>query len=418
MSKLKPFKGKRTYRKISCLVTNSGVREKDGVKPKEEDLGIIENAALVFDPRRGVEWVGPEKELPKKFKDKPYKQYNCKGLTGYPGFIDSHTHPAFGGNRAREFSMRTTGATYQEIYEMGGGINASVRMTRETPLKELTQLVRDRLDTAYGYGVRVMEAKSGYGLSEKDEVKSLKAIFQGAENHPMFVMTTCLAAHAVPPEYKGRKEEYVDLVIHKILPSVSEKKLAAFCDVFCDQGYFTVEETDRIFEAANKLGMNLRLHGDELVDTGAAKYAAEAGCFSVDHLLKVSDEGIRALAASETVATLLPATALFLKEPFAPARNLIDAGARVALATDFNPGSCTTQNLPLVATLAALHMEMTVAEIVTAITYNGAKSLGLEKYFGHLEPEALAEPVFSEGDHPAAIYYKLAPSSLPVPELM
>lgn len=412
---MKPLKGKRIYRNISCLVTNSGVRKNNGRKPKENDLSILTKAAVVFDPKKGVLWTGADNKIPKEYRSSSFKAYNCKDLTAYPAFVDSHTHLSFAGNRAHEFSRRVQGATYQEIYEMGGGINATVAATRKASLSQLANSVRERLNTAYNYGVRLIEAKSGYGLSEKDEVKILKSIFQGAENHPILAMTTCLAAHAVPPEYKDRKKDYVKLVGEKILPSVAKKGLAAFVDVFCDKGYFSIEETKYIFDVASSLGLNLRLHGDELADLGAAELAVKYGCFSVDHLLKVSDSGVRALAGSETVATLLPGTALFLREEPAPARNLIDAGACVAIATDFNPGTCTTQNLPFIASLAALHMNMTTAEIIAAITFNAAKSMGVEKYFGHLEVEALGEPVFAKGDHPAAIYYSLAPDRLPVP---
>ena len=336
---------------------------------------------------------------------------------GYPGFVDSHTHPAFAGNRAKEFSMRMEGATYQEIATAGGGILSTVRATRKATQAQLTELIVKRMKTALSFGVRLMEAKSGYGLTLKDETKSLVAILKAQKSVTQLnVISTCLAAHAVPPEFKGKRDLWVNTICEKILPAVKKNKLAPFVDVFCDEGYFTVTDTRKIFMCAKELGLQLRLHGDELANTGSAELGAEMGALSVDHLLKVSDKGIRALSNSDTIATLLPGTSLFLKEPAAPARKLIDAGVPVALASDFNPGSCTTQNLPFIANLAALHLGMSCAEIIAGLTWNGARALAQESNFGALLPGFRGEPVFCEGDHPAAVYYRLAPGGLVAPK--
>ncbi len=398
------------YRKIDCLVTNGNLL-KNCVQPQEKELGIIRNAALVFSRSKGVVWVGKDSVLPAIFKKK--KQIICKGHVAYPGFVDSHTHPVFDGNRAKEFALRTAGASYQEIAQAGGGILSTVSATRKASVKKLSQLVQTRLETAYDFGVRAMEGKSGYGLEKSAELRSLSAL-QSAEKSfkKIKVLRTCLAAHAVPPEYKNKKEKWVDVICKSILPGVRKRNLASFVDVFCDEGYFSISDTRKIFTTAKSLGFSLRLHGDELANTEAACLAVEMGAKSVDHLLKVSPAGIRALAQSDTIATLLPGTSLFLKEPPAPARELIDGGAAVALATDFNPGTCTTQNLPFIASLATLQLGMTVPEVIIGITWNGACALGIQDMYGALKVGYRGEPVFCKGDHPSAICYHLASGKL------
>lgn len=400
------------YRKIGALVTNRGVPAKRGRKIEREDLGIIENAALVFSPRKGVLWVGPDKSLPKEFR-REKKQKDASGFVALPGLVDCHTHPAFGGDRAHEFSLRMAGSTYLEIAAAGGGILSTVTATRKLSEKALEVILVERFRTAKNFGVRLLEAKSGYGLTKKDEIKSLRAIASAAKKVPgLEVVRTCLAAHAVPPEFKGRSGDWVESICREILPTVAKEKLADFVDVFCDKGYFTIEETKKILRHAQDLGIATRIHGDELADTGASQMAVELGARSVDHCLKVSPAGIRALAQSETVAVLLPGTALYLREPPAPARDLIDAGAIVALASDFNPGTCPTQNLPLIASLGAIQLRMTVPEIVAALTWNAALSLGKEKDYGCLEVGFLGEPTFVEGADPAALCYRLAPAQI------
>ena len=404
----------KVYRNISCLVSNKEMPHKNGIRPIESHLGIIKNAALVYSTKKGVLWLGKDKNLSKKFSKLSY--YNCKNFVAYPGFVDSHTHLIFDGNRAEEYSMRMEGKTYDQIAKAGGGILSTVKYTRKASDQRLYDLGKKRINEAYKFGVRLMEAKSGYGLSENSEIKILK-ILKKLKNSKVKIRATCLAAHAVPQEYKRKKQAWIKKICESILPKVKKEGLAQYVDVFCDEGYFSIEDTKKIFNAAKKLNFFLKLHGDELKNTGAAELAVKMNALSVDHLLKVSKKGIQALANSSTIATLLPGTSLFLKEEPAPARALIDAGASVALATDFNPGSCTTQNLPLIATLASIHLKMTMPEIITAITWNGARAMGMEKIYGTLLPGYLGEPSFCEGEHPAAVYYRMAPRELAQPSL-
>ena len=410
----------RVYRNISCLVTNLGIAGKRGIRPQEEDLGLISNAALVYDSKKGTLWVGHDKNLPKNFRAKPWKHFNCKSLVAYPGLVDSHTHLAFSGDRSREFILRMQGASYQKIAEAGGGILSSMRATRDISVSAMTEKIAARLQVAHGFGVRLLEAKSGYGLTPESEIKSLEALQNAQKKMPLVqVQGTCLSAHAIPPEFKTDPDKYVSLICEKILPAVKKKRLAQYVDVFCDNGYFSIEQTKKIFSTARTLGLELRLHGEELAHTGAAELAVEFGARSVDHLLRVSDMGIKALAQSPTtVATLLPGTAFYLKEAPAPARKLIDAGACVALATDFNPGTCPTQNLPFIGTLAAIQLGMSSAEIIAGITWNAAKSMMGENSFGALLPGFMGEPIFCEGDHPAALFYQMAQPALPEPHLL
>ncbi|MGZ3713546.1 MAG: amidohydrolase family protein, partial [Bdellovibrionota bacterium] len=286
--------------------------------------------------------------------------------------------------------------------------------TRAASTKELQDLFEQRLERAKGFGVRLLEAKSGYGLDIKTELRSLEVI-KKAKTKGIEVVATCLAAHAVPPERKQDREAYIKEIAEVILPRVAKLKLAEYVDVFCDQGYFTVDEAVFLVKAAYHVNLHARLHGEELAQTGIAEKAAELGVHSVDHLLKVSDGGIKALAKAGTVAVLLPGTSFYLRETPAPARKLIDAGCVVAIASDFNPGTCPTQNLPFVGSVAAIALGLTTAEIVAALTWNGARSLRRETSYGALLPGFKGMPAFAQGDHPSALFYGLAPAALPDP---
>jgi imidazolonepropionase len=330
--------------------------------------------------------------------------------------VDAHTHPVFAGDRSLEFELRMKGASYQEIAQAGGGIATSVRSTREASSTTLARLLDERLAKAHAFGVRLLEAKSGYGLDAATEIRSLEVIRScGKKIKGLELVSTCLAAHAFPPERKDNRELYLREIEEKILPVVAKRKLAEYVDVFCDQGYFSVEETVRIARCASRLGFRIRLHGEELAHTGIAAVAAEIGAHSVDHLLKIDEAGMRALARSGTVAVLLPGTSFYLKEKPAPARALIEAGAVVAVATDFNPGTCPTQNLPFVGTLAAIQLGLSTAEIVAGITWNAARSLRRETKYGALLPGFAGAPAFATGDHPSAMFYGMAAGALPDP---
>ncbi len=316
-----------------------------------------------------------------------------------PGLIDPHTHPIFARTRELEFEMRVMGKSYMDIARAGGGIRASVRHLREMEEDKLYARAKKTLDTLMSYGVTSIEAKSGYGLSTDSEIKSLEIIKKLNEQEAMDLYPTFLGAHEVPDEYRERHEAYVDLVIDKMIPAVAEKKLALFCDVFCEEGVFTVEESRRILEAAQKAGMKAKLHADELKSTGGAELAAEIGAVSADHLVCISEKGIDLLAASKTVAVLLPGTSFALGlESAAPARKMIEKGVIIALSTDCNPGSSMTESLPMIISLAALKLKMTAAESLSAVTVNAACAIDQGERLGRLEPGLPADMVIWDMD--------------------
>ncbi len=390
----------------SELLTGSGVRAKDGRKVGEDDLGRIDDGAIAFSEGRKVIWVGPTSELPKKHLRA--RRRDLRGRSSVvPGLVDCHTHLVFAGDRSAEFAARCGGATYEEIAAKGGGIVTTVQATRNATPDELLSLAIDRVREMASFGVRTIEIKSGYGLSLEAELKQLEVVEKLRRKFPGLTFSaTFLGAHAFPPE--RTREDYLDELLHRMLPEVARKRLADSCDVFSDVGYFSVSEAESILRRARALRLAVRLHADELANTESAVLAARLGALSADHLLRISGEGIRALAGSQTVAVLLPGTAFYLKAPHAPARALIEAGACVALATDFNPGSCMTTSLPAILTLAALYLGMSRAEIFAAITYNGAKALDLHGRKGTLEPGMDADVVALPFPRFEDIYYRFA----------
>ena len=310
---------------------------------------------------------------------------DAAGRCVMPGFVDSHTHFVFGGYRPEEFFWRLDGTPYLTILERGGGILNTVAATRNMDEDELFAIAAGRLNDMLALGVTTVEGKSGYGLDLATELTQLKIMGQLNEKHAVDVVPTFLGAHAVPPEYQGRADDYVDFIIHEVLPAVVSQGIAEFCDVFCEQGVFSVAQTRRILETAYSMGLKAKLHADEIMPFGGAELAAELHAVSADHLLQASDEGIAAMAQAGVVATLLPATAFCLRERYARARAMMDRGAPVALATDYNPGSCFSHSIPLVIALAVVQLRMTPAEIVTALTLNGAAAVGRADRIGTLE---------------------------------
>ena len=301
---------------------------------------------------------------------------DCAGGVLTPGFVDSHTHAVFGGWRAAEFEMRARGLDYMEIARRGGGINASVADVRRRTADELVELALPRLYELVRHGTTTVEIKSGYGLTTEDELKMLRVIRTLQQRVPLRIVPTFLGAHDLPLEYRERRNEYVDLLINEMLPAVAAERLAVFCDVFMEPGAFNADETRRILTAACEHGFELKLHADEFENSGAAELAVELGAASADHLGAISEAGIAALATSETVATLLPATLFFLgKTSYAPARKLLDAGATIALATDYNPGTAPSPSMPLVLTMACSQMRLTPLEAITAATAGGARAI-------------------------------------------
>jgi imidazolonepropionase len=375
-----------TRRPADFLLT--GAAELLSLEPSlgEGPLGVVrEGAVAALDGR--VVWVGRTAAASRALRLRPgARRMDAGGRVVLPGFVDSHTHLVFAGSREGEFAQRLAGASYQEIAAAGGGILATVRATREATVAELVEAGRRRLDLVLRHGTTTVEVKSGYGLTTPDELKMLEAIARLRRRHPVRVRATFCGAHEVPPEFRGRADAYVDLVVGEMLPEVARRRLADHVDVFCEEGVFTVDQARRILRAGQALGLRAKLHADEFAATGGAELAAELGALSADHLLAARLEGIRAMAAAGVTATLLPGTAFFLGLSYAPARRFLETGVRLALATDFNPGSSYTPNMQLVVTLACTQMKVTVEEAIRAATLGGAHALGLADAVGSLRP--------------------------------
>jgi imidazolonepropionase len=383
-------------RGAAWLATLRGPHPRTGAALR--DLGLIERGALAARDGRIV-WVGEEARLAAEVDLTPGATLlDARGAGVVPGLVDAHTHLAFAGDRDDEIRRRLAGASYQEIAAAGGGIVRSVDATRAASVEELAAGVSARLDEALACGTTTAEIKSGYGLTTEAELRSLEAIAAAAARHPVTVVPTFLGAHEVPVEHRAARETYLGLLLNEMLPEVARRGLAVFCDVFCERGVFTVEESRRILEAGRAHGLHPRVHADELCWTGGAELAAEVGARSADHLVFVSDAGGRALAASACSATLLPSAAFYLRLPrFAPARALIDAGAPVALASDANPGGGLSPSLPFAMTVACFAMGLSLEEALSAATVNGAWSLRLEHEVGSLEVGKRADLVVLRG---------------------
>lgn len=378
--------------KNACeLVTCKGNGPKHGVEMS--DIGVIQDGCVVIENDIIVD-VGSSDILKNYDLDK-YNIIDSSNKAVLPGFIDSHTHLIFGGYRADEFSWRLRGDTYMSIMERGGGITSSVRATRKITLDEFIELGKKRLDKYMAMGVTTVEGKSGYGLDRETELKQLQAMKKLNEIHPIDVVPTFLGPHSVLPEYKGKEDEFIDYMV-EVMKYAAENDLAEFADIFCEKNVFSVEQSKQFLTEAKKCGLKLKIHADEMVQLGGTELAVELGCTSADHLLQASDEGIERLSKSNTVATLLPATAFCLKEHYARGRQMIDSGCAVALATDFNPGSCFTNSIPLVIALAALHMNMSIEEIITALTINAAAAVGRKDSIGSIEKGKKADIIILE----------------------
>jgi len=350
---------------IGCLVTANA----DGVASFENTSILIENGKIAAIGDRQSE-----------------NAIDCGGKMVTCGFVDSHTHPVFLDNRDEEYAMRLAGATYEKIAEKGGGIVSSVEGVRNASEDELIDKVSQRMDRFIAGGTTTIEAKSGYGLDTESELKSLSVIHKVHKSHAIDLIPTFMGSHAFPQEFADDHDGYVNLICNEMIPAVAAQGIAVFNDVFCEEGYFTVAQSKRILETGKKYGLKPRLHADEFVDSGAAELAGEVGAISADHLMAVSADGINALVENNVIATLLPGTTFFLgKSTYAPARELINSGITLSLATDFNPGSCYIQSMPFIMTLACMHLGMTVEESFQAATYHGAKALDLEDKIGSIK---------------------------------
>lgn len=381
--KKKIEKSRILFHEIAELMTLKDAVKKDGRRVTKSDLSIIKNAAVIVNDGV-IEWVGTAKKLPK-----PYKK--CRKISlgmanVFPGFIDCHTHLVFAGDRKDEFELRNQGVSYQEIAERGGGILSTVRATRKASLADLQKMGQERVDKHLRQGVTTIEIKSGYGLNKKAEEKILQAI-QGLKKAN--IVSTFLGAHAIPSEFKS-ESEYLDS-LKKDLVVLKKKNLSQRVDIFIERGYFSIERAREYLLFAKELGFQICIHADQLNRTEAARLAVELKAVSADHVIQLSDADKKALASSPTTAVLLPTADFYLQCPYPDARQLIDLGGRVALATDFNPGSSPTQNMSLVGVLARLEMKMTLPEVFAALTYNAAAALGRRHLVGALLPNYQAD---------------------------
>jgi imidazolonepropionase len=386
---------------ISRLVTVASHGKPYKTGEEMRDLGIINDAGVLCLHGK-IAWVGPMNawgaEKDQRVPDMPsdLEELDASGMVVFPGFVDSHTHMMFAGDRARDFALRSAGATYQDIARQGGGILQTVTHVRAATKKELKRSTLRFIYAMMKQGTTTVEIKSGYGLTLDDEIKMMEAIHELREEEMMGVVPTFIGAHAVPPEYREDPAGYEALVIEKMMPYIGRRKLAQFCDVFCEQGYFDVASSRRILEAGKAWGMVPKIHAEELTPSGGAVLAAQVGAVSADHLERVDDASIAALRDAGVVATLLPGVSFFLNHGYAPARSLIDAGVPVAIASDFNPGSCMSFSMPLMMTIACTQMRMSPEEALCAATLNGAAALGLSPACGSIEVGKNADLVVAE----------------------
>ena len=389
-------KENKTLAIINCaqLVTLAGP-ERPRIGPEMRELGIIADGAILI--REGlIEAVGSSAQIETQI-DADAVVIDAGRRVVLAGFVDAHTHPVFAGTRAGEFEQRSLGATYQEIAARGGGIQSTVNQTRAASLNDLVTTGRRYAEWFLRGGTTTVEAKSGYGLSLEDETKILRAIKRLDEETPLRYVPTFLGAHTIPKEYAARRDEYISLIIDEMLPQVAREKLAEFADVFCEQNVFTTDESWKILSAARCHGLGLRIHADQLSLSGGARLAAELGTITADHLENTDTEGIAALKSAGVQPVLLPGSVYALGSSRYPAaREMIDAGLAVVLATDFNPGSSPTPSMPMILSLAATQMKMTPAESITAATINAAYSLNRGAQLGSLEPGKIADIVIHE----------------------
>ena len=313
------------------------------------------------------------------------KIHDAEGLLVTPGLIDSHTHLIHGGSRENEFSMKLNGVPYIEILNNGGGILSTVKATKEASEEALYKKAKKSLDRMLEFGVTTVEEKSGYGLELNTEIKQLEVARALDKNHPVDLVHTFLGAHAVPEEYKENHKAFIDILVDVMMPKIKDMGLAEFCDVFCEKGVFTIEESEYILQKAKEIGYKLKIHADEIESLGGAELAAKLGCVSADHLMAASDEGIKMMAENNVVANILPATSFNLNKNYADCRKMIDMGAIVSLSSDYNPGSCPSENLQLVMQLGCLHLKMTPNEVLTAVTINAAYAIDRADKIGSIE---------------------------------
>lgn len=394
-------------RNVGELVTMTG---SPGLRRGEDagNLFIIQGGAIAAQNGRVV-WTGNSSDISASIKlERDAVEIDATGRVVTPGFVDSHTHPLYAGTRQAEFALRASGADYEEIALAGGGILNSVARTRNAASAQIEETLVKHLGTMLQLGTTSVEVKSGYGLDFDTELRCLQIASDVAEDWPQTMVMTFLGAHEVPLEFRDHPDEYLDYLIEEVLPVIKNRELADFVDIFCEKGVFTANQSTRYLRAAGKIGFKLKIHADEFHDTGGTAVAVETGAASADHLLSISRKNIKRIAASNTVATLLPGTALFLGKPFPRGRELLDAGACVAIATDLNPGSCFCESMPFMINLAVCQCGFTIEEAVTAATINGAAALGMVDRKGALAPGMDADMILWDLDDYRGIAYHMA----------
>ncbi len=384
---------------IGHLATMRGVN-KPRIKEEMNDIEILENAYVAIKDGK-ISYIG-QGHIIDGLVDENTDVHDAKGLTVTPGLIDPHTHLVHGGSRENEFSLKISGVPYIDILKQGGGILSTVKSTKEASLDQLYYKAKKSLDIMLGYGVTTVESKSGYGLELDTEKKQLEVNKKLNESHPVDIVSTFLGAHAVPKEYKENPDRFVDIIID-MLPKV--KGLAQFCDVFCEEAVFSVEQSRKILNAAKEYGYKVKLHADEIVSIGGAELAAELGAVSADHLMAASEEGMKLMAQNGVIANILPGTSFSLMKNYADARKMIEHGVPIALSTDYNPGSCPTENIQLIMQLGSLALKMTPNEVLTAVTINAAYSVDRADEVGSIEVGKKADLVIFDAPNVEYIMY-------------
>jgi imidazolonepropionase len=366
----------------------------------QSQAGLLENHSIYIDGGI-IKWIG--KKIPSAIKKKNLKKIDARNKTVLPGFIDSHTHLVFAGDRADEYSMRIKGATYEEIAKAGGGIINTVKAVRKALKNELIKFAKDRINSSISFGVTTIEAKSGYGLNVKNEIKMLEVIHSLRKEIPIDIYATFLGAHAFPKDKK--REEYIDEILYEMIPKAANRGLAAFIDAFCEKNYFTPKETEKIFLQGIKFGLIPKLHTNQFYSIGGIQTAVKCKAISVDHLEVMKESDIRALKGTGTIACLLPGVSYFLDIPYAPARKLIDSNVPIAIATDFNPGSCMTENIQLIMSMAVHKLKMNIEETINAVTINAAAALGISHKTGSIETGRQGDLVIFDVKNFREIFY-------------
>ncbi len=387
---------------IGMLATAQG---QEALKGKAQgSVTLLENAYVTVRDGK-IDRVG-QAEAPKGLEDAADQVLDAKGRLVTPGLVDAHTHLVFGGWREHELALKLRGIPYLDILAQGGGILSTVRNTRKATEEELAQKAGEALHTMLQYGTTTCEAKSGYGLSLRDELKQLRAVRRLQASQPVELVSTFMGAHAVPEEYKQDREGYIKLLTEEMIPAVAGEKLAEYCDVFCETGVFTAEESREILEAGKKYGLIPRIHADEIDPIGGSRLAGEIGAVSAEHLIVCPSEGIASLAKGGVIACLLPATSFYLGAAFAPARQMVEAGVPVAVATDFNPGSSPNLSLQLAMNIACLKYRLTPEEVLTAVTLNAAAACGRADKIGTVEAGKQADLVVWDAPNLDYIFYR------------